>query len=305
MRPSRHLAIGVVSLASLVLAGAATRPSDARTLTSSAARTEFEHGEVTRIRSHFDSVLAELTIAPAPSGIAGARRTVLVAALRAYRDRGVFPHNYDFPDRAVPYFVDRRTGTLCAVAHLLASTGRRDIVDRVARANNNVWVAELATDTAFNGWLATNGLSLAEAARIQVPYMQPSSQAQVARNTAFLTLAPLSMGTSLVTSLYNASGNADGHQRASRVLGLTTGFLSAGFGTLLLSKSDVPRGIGTATTALGGLSVALAFRSIHRHAALVAQRREAESARDGVRTSLSPVVGGKGTGTGVALSIRY
>ena len=102
--------------------------------------------EVQRIRAHFDSVLTELVLRDA-SSLTEAQRTeraALVATLRAYRDRGVFPHNYDFPDRATPNFVDRKTGTLCAVAHLLASTGRRDIVDRVARMDNNVLVAQLA-----------------------------------------------------------------------------------------------------------------------------------------------------------------
>lgn len=83
--------------------------------------------EVSRVRSHFDSVLSEL-----------------VAALRAYRDRGVFPHNYDFPLRETPHFVDRKTGTLCVLTHLLALSGRDDIVRRVVRANNNVWVPQLA-----------------------------------------------------------------------------------------------------------------------------------------------------------------
>lgn len=136
--------------------------------------------EVRRIQAHFDSVLTELgardvRILPAKQRAA---RTSVIVMLGAYRDRGVFPNNYDFPGAAVPYFVDRKTGTLCAVGHLLAATGRRDIVDRVAKLNNNVWVADLAGDTAFAGWLGANGLTFAEAARIQVPYMAPPAQTQ-------------------------------------------------------------------------------------------------------------------------------
>src|SRR6476661_1058213 len=111
--------------------------------------------EVARIRAHFDSVLTELTSRDVSSLSASQRvnRARLTMTLANYRERGVFPHNYDFPGQSVPYFIDRKTGSLCAVAHLLASTGRRDIVDRVARANNNVWVAELAGDTAVASWL--------------------------------------------------------------------------------------------------------------------------------------------------------
>lgn len=79
---------------------------------------------------------------------------------------------YVFPGRAVPYFVDRKTGVLCAVAHLLESTGRRDVVDRVAALDNNIWVAQLAGDTAFRRWLDTHSLTSTEAARIQVPYQE-------------------------------------------------------------------------------------------------------------------------------------
>src|SRR5215207_3379955 len=116
--------------------------------------------EVSRIRAHFDSVLTELAHRDVATLSASQRgnRARLMTTLAAYRDRGVFPHNYDFADRAVPYFIDRKTGTRCAVAHLLESTGRRDVVDRVARMNNNVWVAELASDTALASWLDANGI---------------------------------------------------------------------------------------------------------------------------------------------------
>src|SRR5213075_961843 len=106
-----------------------------------------------------------------------ARRAAAISTLRGYRNRGVFPHNYDFPGQAVPYFVDRKTGTLCAVAHLLASTGHRDIVDRVSKTDNNILVPQLAGDSAFSAWLSDNGLTLEEAAHIQVPYAQPTSSA--------------------------------------------------------------------------------------------------------------------------------
>ena len=133
--------------------------------------------ETARIRAHFDSVLAELG-ERSVGGLTSeqrARRATVIAMLRAYRDRGAFPRNYDFPGEATPYFVDRETGVLCAVAHLLESTGRRDIVDRVAAANNNVWVGELAEDAELEGWLREHGLTLEEAARIQVPYEQDNS----------------------------------------------------------------------------------------------------------------------------------
>ena len=261
--------------------------------------------EVQRIRAHFDSVLTELVLRDA-SSLTEAQRTeraALVATLRAYRDRGVFPHNYDFPDRATPYFVDRKTGTLCAVAHLLASTGRRDIVDRVAHTDNNVLVAQLAPDTAFTAWLDAHGLTLAEAARIQVPYMVVETPAEQRRNAAFVAAAPFALGGSLLASVWNARGNADGHRRLGNVVGVTSGALTMGMGAMLIGKPDIPGSLGAATVALGGVSVALATRSILRHNDAVAVAREREQ-HPAVETSLAPILP-TGSGAGVSVSVRF
>lgn len=68
-----------------------------------------------RVQAHFDSVISELTAAHRDlSPMQLHRRLQLIAELGKYRDRGQFPHNYDVPDRAVPTFVDPRTGVRCA-----------------------------------------------------------------------------------------------------------------------------------------------------------------------------------------------
>jgi hypothetical protein len=278
----------------------------ARTLSARRVTKSPERREVVRIQAHFDSVLRELAASPAPRDAERTgRRAALMHTLRNYRDAGAFPHNYDFPGRAVPYFVDRATGTRCAVAHLLESTGRGDIVDRVARANNNVWVAELAGDTAFTRWLDVNGISLAEAARIQVPYQQPSTPAQVARQTAFVAVAPVALGTATISTMINAMGNADGHSRPARIVGFTSGVLAAGAGGLLMAKGEgAARQVGMASAAIGGLSIALASRATARHGAVVARQREAERARS-VQASVSPMIGTGASGAGVSVAIRY
>jgi hypothetical protein len=92
-----------------------------------------------QVHAHFDSVLVELqsrAVAGLSSG-GRARRAALIATVGDYNARGLFPNNDDFRELPAPYFVDRTTGVRCAVAHLLESTGRHDIVQRVARANNN------------------------------------------------------------------------------------------------------------------------------------------------------------------------
>ena len=298
MRPTRRLRTAVVTFAAIAAATLALR---------SAAATESSTAETRRIRAHFDSVLTELATSPAPLADAtrASRRAGLIRELRAYRDRGVFPHNYDFPGRAVPYFVDRETGTLCAVANLLAVTGRRDIVDRVARANNNVWVAELAGDSAFVRWLDVHGLTLAEAARIQVPYVVSVSPAQQTRNEVFFIVAPLSVGTSLATSLWNASGNADGHRRLANVMGFVSSALTLGVGATTAGKYGVPTAVPVTTTALGTIGIALSARSMVRRQRSLAAQTPAPPPQTAAREiSVAPIISAHG-GAGVSLAMRF
>ena len=279
----------------------------ASTQHATAAPSDAAAAEVTRIRVHFDSVLTSLDRRDVSSLTAEQRshRTSLIATLRAYQARGLFPHNYDFPGQPTPYFVDRKTGTLCAVAHLLASTGRRDIVDRVARADNNVWVPQLAGDSAFTRWLDDNGLTLDEAAFIQMPYAQPVSEAQVARNVGFAVAAPFALGGALATSLWNATSNADGHSSRLSKIGMISGLATVGLGATVLSKSEFNHGVAASGVAMGLTSVALSMRSMHNHSVITAQR-EAEKARTMAQTAVVPMVDvSNGGSAGIAVSVRF
>jgi len=271
-----------------------------------------EAREIVRIRAHFDSVLSEVASRDLGTLTAAQRdrRRALTSELRAYRDRGVFPHNYDFPGRAVPYFVDRKTGTLCAVANLLAATGRRDIVDRVANMDNNVWVSELAGDTAFTSWLDANGITLAEAARIQVPYSRPVSTGEIARQMSFLVVAPVAVAGALVTAPWNAFGNGDGRHTRVSAIGMTAGLLAGTAGGLLLSVPELSAGvqeIGVATIGVGALSMAASAHAMFRHHSTVVAKREAEQRARIASASVAPLVveqGGK-AGLGAMVALRF
>jgi hypothetical protein len=101
-----------------------------------------------------------------------ANRATLIETLIRYRDAGAFPENHDFAHEYVPYFVDQRSGALCAVGHLMNATGHGALVERIAQADNHVRVMDLANDAEVGAWLDTYGLTLAEAARIQ-PWYAP------------------------------------------------------------------------------------------------------------------------------------
>ncbi len=127
--------------------------------------------EVTRLREHFRIVEAELTARDVSdlSAQQQAARARHIEVLREYARADVFPHNHDYPGKRVPYFRDAH-GTLCAMAYLIARSGRQDLVDRVARTANNAYLPELARDPDLRAWLEANGLTVAEAARIQPAY---------------------------------------------------------------------------------------------------------------------------------------
>src|SRR5437879_5354111 len=131
----------------------------------------FAAAERTRLRAHFDSVERELRAQDVPGLPPGRRaaRVRLLDILRSYRLRGVFPRNTDFPDRAMPTFIDY-WGRRCGVAYLMEQTGNEDMVLRIAATRNNARVPELKDDPAVGRWLAANGITLAEATRIQPTY---------------------------------------------------------------------------------------------------------------------------------------
>ena len=262
--------------------------------------------EVQRIRMHFDSVLSELRMRDIStlSSEQAQRRSALVAVLETYRNRGVFPHNRDFPGEAIPYFIDRPTGTLCAVAHLLESTGRRDIVDAVAAMDNNVWVRELAGNREFEGWLDQHGLTLDEAARIQVPYVgddivpEPQVSALYSRGTSTAVV-----GATAALSLWNAFANRNGQQGIASLAGIAAGVAAAGYGSAVMATGDASRGVGAMSLAAGGISTFLATRGFLRQRHLASEAKKAQLA---ARTTLTPIVPLDGkSGAGLSVSIRF
>ncbi|MBI3723953.1 hypothetical protein HY251_08385, partial [bacterium] len=160
----------LASVAVLVLAVAAGLAKGPLPAEGTDEREGTEAAQVARIRAHLEGAEALLRrrdlSALSPNQRAARERHV--EALRAYRERGVFPHNHDFEGRR-PAFVDDH-GTLCAMAHLIATSGRLDLVRRVAATRNNAYVRELAGDPELVAWLEAAGLTADEAARIQPDY---------------------------------------------------------------------------------------------------------------------------------------
>ena len=299
MRASLVLA---AAIAGVFLAGRTSGEAEATTVDRHAVG---HRAEVRRIQAHFDGVLSELRVRDVDGLSANQRaeRSNLIGVLAAYRDRGVFPHNRDFAE-AIPYFIDRATGTLCAVAHLLESTGRRDIVDAVAAMDNNVWVNDLAGNREFESWLDQHGLTLAEASRIQVPYVgdgwgaEPQASALYSRPAATAVV-----GATAAVSLWNAFANRNGQQGIASLAGMAAGVAAAGYGSAIIATGDAPSTVGALSIAAGGVSAFLATRGFLRQRHITAEARKAQLA---ARTTVTPIVPLDGkNGAGLSISIKF
>ncbi|MCK6447018.1 MAG: HEAT repeat domain-containing protein [Planctomycetes bacterium] len=121
-----------------------------------------------RMRAHYQAAEAELRAADVDHLDAARRaeRERLIEVLAAYRERGDFGR---LPGAGrVPQFVDAGERR-CAVAELLFASGRDDLVELVRTLDNDAWVLDLECNDEFLAWLERSGLTLAEAARIQLP----------------------------------------------------------------------------------------------------------------------------------------
>ena len=307
------LPLGAFALAATAFATmASVAPSHAEPASGPPHTSASYESEVARIRIHFDSVLHELRAADIAhlSAAQRAERATRIADLAAYRDRGVFPHNHDFADGWMPYFVDHR-GVLCAVAHLLELSGRRDIVDRVADVENNVWVAALAGDREFEGWLRASGLTLAEAARIQVPYIEtPNESVSASRSNRINSAAAITAGgLGVATMILNTRDPASGRAGLRSALGYTAGALGLAIAASRMEADGTPLAIGAATGVIGVGSAIMATRTLlgSREAARASASAAAAESERAVELSIAPSVQATGSklSPALALNLRF
>lgn len=124
-----------------------------------------------RIRAHLERVIEELRAADVSqlSDAQRAARATNIERLVAYRLRGEFPHgNAAQPGRRVPTFIDA-DGRACAMGQLVIESGAESVAREIAATQNYARVPEI-THQALSGWLVANGMTLAEATRVQPSY---------------------------------------------------------------------------------------------------------------------------------------
>lgn len=265
-----------------------------------------ERSEVARVQFHLDGALAMMARRDLSelSAAQGRKREDLVRELQAYRNRGVFPINRDFPTRLVPYFVDPVTGVHCAVGHLLAITGNDGLVERVVRTDNHVRVRSLAGDAEFVRWLEDHGLTLDEAARIQPTYGNPLPAPPLSppheRNRVHdLALSSASIGTSVLAWTVDPGASA----RWPALIGTAVGAYTFGRGAYYTHISDQNRPAAIGMAAIGAVSGALAWRAYRRRVDPAPAPANNDSGR---QVSIMPIVDfGRQANFGASFSIRF
>ena len=87
--------------------------------------------------------------------------------LREYRENGIFPRNHTHPER-IPCFIDR-DGRVCAVGHLLMTSGHSELAHKIALTDNNAYVKDMQFPELLN-WANDAGLTVDELQAIQPGY---------------------------------------------------------------------------------------------------------------------------------------
>ena len=261
-------------------------------------RRSFEAREAARLRRHFAVVEREL-LGRDVSGLSPAQRAARaeqVRLLRRYAAEGRFPRNEYLPSQ-VPFFRDIR-GNLCAMAFLIAASGRGDIVDHVARTRNNAYVPALADEPGLAAWLDRHGLTLAEAARIQPAY--GDSPTYDNPNTGYVAATIGVGGLSALSMVWNARSmdRLAGH-RTRALVGLGAGAVNLALGLAYVGReSNSKQALGVVNLAVGAGAMILGARAL-------SAKRHAQIAGS-ARLRLTPVVtGGTTLRFGFAGHLRF
>lgn len=132
-------------------------------------------------------------------------RAVLLDALEAYADRGVFPKNYVLPYRN-PIFIDPH-GTACAVGQLMIESGHADLAQRIDAEMELAYIREIALEE-VGAWASEHGFTTDELAWIQPGYSPPIPWFTLGEGTngTVNEVLPLSNGDLLVVGTFTDAG---------------------------------------------------------------------------------------------------
>jgi len=255
-------------------------------------KTSFEAREAARLRLHFAEVEREM-LARDISDLSPAQRAARaeqIRLLRRYSEEGSFPRNTYHPGQRTPYFRDA-SGNLCAMAFLIAASGRGDIVDHIARHRNYALVPDLIDEPGLGDWLEAHGLTVAEAARIQPSYDgnpccvidDPPNPAGLRPSREYLMASAGMSGLSAISIAMNAVPADRGSNGTMRgVFGLGIGGVTMAIGALKVGDE------GWRNQAVGAWNLAVGVTAAFFGGRALTRRREVAQ-QTAERLRISPV----------------
>lgn len=131
-----------------------------------------EHGAVVEDRAEIP-VAMPVRVAPDRASVRKAlaeRRTKNLAAFRAYRKGGVYPHNR-WRMGPLNVWIDDE-GHLCAAATMISKDGKDALVKKTGETNNNIRLSNVLEGELLD-WMLTSGFTIEEIDRIQAPAVYP------------------------------------------------------------------------------------------------------------------------------------
>lgn len=164
------------------------------------------------------------------------KRMDVLNLLYTYWQAGIFPKNYDYPERR-PCFIDRN-GAICAVGYLIEQTAGRSLAEVISQKHQYDYLLDMNED-AISQWVNEYGLTLEECAMIQPTYGNwPAAQTQnVPVKTGYGIGSGFAMGINAGVSLMNLhSGYA--HTKTASYIGLVSGATQIVLGLAHIRKDE-------------------------------------------------------------------
>jgi hypothetical protein len=161
------------------------------------------------------------------------KRKQALLLLGDYIAAGIFPGNYDVPEKRVPCFIDKEN-RICAVGYLVAETAGTEVAQRINKLHQYDEIYAMKEGFIMD-WMAQNGLTQEECAMIQPAYNpMPRSNLEPAH---WVTSSVLG-GTNIALCVLNGIEITHGSSRRTvGILSLATGIAQSSLGAVLIAQS--------------------------------------------------------------------
>lgn len=166
-------------------------------------------------------------------------RLKILDLLCKYSTAGVFPRNYDYPDRRTPCFIDKEH-RICAVGYLIEQTAGREIAQEINSKYKYEYLLAM-NDRIVDDWIQSSGLTMEECAMIQPAYGPTLVENNIpaAYGVASSVVIGLNLSLNTINGIQISKMSND---KTIPTVGLVTGAGQLTLGALNYSKRQTIRG---------------------------------------------------------------